>query len=318
MTLKRLELLGCDLAQGYHLGRPVPSEVFLESLAGRPATWSPGPPPPDGRQRPAADSVRRMDSTFTPFHRGGSGLPLVCVHGFADTWRTWELVLPDLERRHDVLALTLAGHAGGPPISGPIDHKSLVDAAERAMDEAGFETAHVVGNSLGGFLSLQLAARGRALTVVALAPASGWPERDPLRRRRARSACAPCRSSSGPPRPTPTRSSRQRRAEGAQRLTPPPASSTSRLTCSRTRSVARRAAMPPFRCSTSPGPTVTDSTPRRSRALCGSCGAPKTSCCPGRGRRRATATGGSRTPTGSSSTEWATRLSSTSPSRRRS
>ncbi len=121
-----------------------------------------------------------MDSTFTPFHRGGSGLPLVCVHGFADTWRTWELVLPDLERRHDVLALTLAGHAGGPPISGPIDHKSLVDAAERAMDEAGFETAHVVGNSLGGFLSLQLAARGRARTVVALAPASGWPERDPL------------------------------------------------------------------------------------------------------------------------------------------
>ncbi len=32
MTLKRLELLGCDLAQGYHLGRPAPSEVFLGSL----------------------------------------------------------------------------------------------------------------------------------------------------------------------------------------------------------------------------------------------------------------------------------------------
>jgi diguanylate cyclase (GGDEF)-like protein len=32
MTLKRLELLGCDLAQGYHLGRPVPREEFVESL----------------------------------------------------------------------------------------------------------------------------------------------------------------------------------------------------------------------------------------------------------------------------------------------
>ncbi len=104
----------------------------------------------------------------------------MCIHGFTDTWRTWELVLPELERHHDVLAPTLAGHAGGPAIEGPIDHETLVDAAERAMDEAGFETAHIVGNSLGGFLSLQLAARGRARTVVALAPAGGWPRDDPM------------------------------------------------------------------------------------------------------------------------------------------
>jgi len=46
------------------------------------------------------------------------------------------------------------------------------------MDEAGFETAHVVGNSLGGFVALQVAARGRARSVVALAPAGGWAEDD--------------------------------------------------------------------------------------------------------------------------------------------
>ena len=34
--------------------------------------------------------------------------------------------------------------------------------SRRAMDEAGFETAHIVGNSLGGYVALQLAARGRA------------------------------------------------------------------------------------------------------------------------------------------------------------
>ena len=86
-----------------------------------------------------------MGATFTPAHRGGSGPPLVCLHGFADTWRTWELVLPALERRHDVLALTLAGHAGGPPIEGEVSDAVLADAVERAMDEAGFETAHLVG-----------------------------------------------------------------------------------------------------------------------------------------------------------------------------
>ena len=37
---------------------------------------------------------------------------------------------------------------------------------------------HIVGNSLGGYVSLQLAARGRAESVVALAPAGGWARGD--------------------------------------------------------------------------------------------------------------------------------------------
>jgi pimeloyl-ACP methyl ester carboxylesterase len=119
-----------------------------------------------------------MAATFTPSHRGGSGPPLVCLHGFTDTWRTWELVLPALEREHDVLAVTLAGHAGGPPVQGEVTEAVLTDAVERAMDEAGFETAHLAGNSLGGYIALQLAARGRADSVVALAPAGGWAEGD--------------------------------------------------------------------------------------------------------------------------------------------
>ena len=96
------------------------------------------------------------------------------LHGFLDTWRTWELVLPALARRHDVLALTLAAHAGGPQIEGELTDASLPDAVERALDEAGIGRAHIAGNSLGGYVALQLAARGRAETVVALAPAGGW------------------------------------------------------------------------------------------------------------------------------------------------
>ena len=115
---------------------------------------------------------------FTPSHRGGSGSPLVCLHGFMDTWRTWELVLPALERRHDVLALTLPGHAGGPPLPTPLTADALPDAVERAMDEAGFGIADLVGNSLGGYVALQLAERGRARSVVALAPAGGWADGD--------------------------------------------------------------------------------------------------------------------------------------------
>ena len=111
---------------------------------------------------------------FTELHRGGEGAPMVLLHGFTDTWRSWELVLPALERRHDVLAPTLLGHAGGPSLDGPISDDAIVDGVERAMDDAGFGTAHIVGNSLGGYAALQLAARGRAKSVVALAPAGGW------------------------------------------------------------------------------------------------------------------------------------------------
>jgi pimeloyl-ACP methyl ester carboxylesterase len=73
-----------------------------------------------------------------------------------------------------VLAPTLPGHAGGPPLPAAADESTLADGVERAMDAAGFETAHIAGNSLGGYVALVLAARGRARSVVALAPGGGW------------------------------------------------------------------------------------------------------------------------------------------------
>jgi pimeloyl-ACP methyl ester carboxylesterase len=111
--------------------------------------------------------------SFSAAHRGGSGEALVCLHGFMESWRTWELVLPALERVHEVLAPTLPGHAGGPSLNATVDDRLMADAVERVMDDAGLDTAHIAGNSLGGFVALQLAERGRARSVVALAPAGG-------------------------------------------------------------------------------------------------------------------------------------------------
>lgn len=115
-----------------------------------------------------------MPGRFTPFHRGGSGPPLVLIHGFTDTWRTWELLLPRLEQSFDVFAVTMPGHAGGPTAAEPFTSDTMPDGIEVAMDEAGIEAAHLAGNSLGGFVALQLASRGRALSVTGLAPAGGW------------------------------------------------------------------------------------------------------------------------------------------------
>lgn len=98
---------------------------------------------------------------------------LVLIHGFTDTPRTWELVVPRLQETFDVLAPALPGHLGGEPL-GELDRNTTVDAVERALDDAHVETAHVAGSSLGGYVALKLAERGRARSVVAFAPAGGW------------------------------------------------------------------------------------------------------------------------------------------------
>lgn len=119
-------------------------------------------------------------SEFTPFHRGGSGEPLVLIHGFTGTWEMWDLILPQLEEKYDVFVPTLPMHAGGPPIEGEPSVDLLLEGAERLLDKAGIEKAHIVGNSLGGYAALRLAANGRARTVNAFAPAGGWAADDPV------------------------------------------------------------------------------------------------------------------------------------------
>lgn len=108
--------------------------------------------------------------------RTGSGEPLVLVHGFSGVPLLWRPIVGDLEGSFDMLAVALAGHVGGPslPAGTPASVDALVEVIEREMDAAGFETAHIAGNSLGGWIALELANRGRARSVVALSPAGGW------------------------------------------------------------------------------------------------------------------------------------------------
>jgi pimeloyl-ACP methyl ester carboxylesterase len=107
--------------------------------------------------------------------------PLLLLHGLMDAPCTWDLVRPLLGRDRELLAPALPGHLGGPPlaaIGGPLH---VVDHLERLLDEAGIDAVDVAGNSLGGYLALRLAERGRATSVVALAPGGGWAPGDPAR-----------------------------------------------------------------------------------------------------------------------------------------
>jgi pimeloyl-ACP methyl ester carboxylesterase len=106
----------------------------------------------------------------------GDRSPMLLLHGFTGTPVMWDPVLPLLELHHECHAITLPGHHGGPEMvdDGLSIVDSFVERVERQMDELGLERAHIVGNSLGGALSLELASRGRAISTVAISPAGGW------------------------------------------------------------------------------------------------------------------------------------------------
>ena len=125
-------------------------------------------------------------STIAEHFRAGEGEPLLLLHGFSATWHTWGPLPGQLaERGFDVLAPTLPGHTGGPELPESDDSiHDLVARVEAMMDEAGWDDAHLVGFSLGGWLALELAKRGRARTVTAFSPGGATTERHALESKR--------------------------------------------------------------------------------------------------------------------------------------
>jgi pimeloyl-ACP methyl ester carboxylesterase len=113
---------------------------------------------------------------LTPVHHGGTGSPLLLLHGIGAIWRAWSPVLPYLEPYHEVIVPTLHGHAGGPALDSEVapSVEALVDGIEAELDRMGLEKVHVAGNSLGGWIGIELARRGRAQSLVLLSPAGAW------------------------------------------------------------------------------------------------------------------------------------------------
>jgi pimeloyl-ACP methyl ester carboxylesterase len=109
---------------------------------------------------------------------------LVLLHGGGASGGAWQDVIPLVSGHHAVYAPTAPGHRGGPPVQRrPATATDLVDWAERYLDEQGLQRPHLAGHSMGGYLAIELARRGRAATVCAFAPGGFWASGDGLRAR---------------------------------------------------------------------------------------------------------------------------------------
>ena len=131
--------------------------------------------------RASMESTESMVRGFA-LERLGEGEPLLLLHGTGGARMHWRPVLGPLAERCDVIAVDLPGHgASSPPPEGtahnPIGYAELLGGV---LDELGLDSAHVAGNSAGGWTALELAKNGRARSVVAIGPAGLWAKQDPL------------------------------------------------------------------------------------------------------------------------------------------
>ena len=102
--------------------------------------------------------------------RSGSGEPLLLLHGWGSSRRDFTAVLPELTERFDVLNVELPGAGRSRHLDERPTVAAITDAVERTLDAEDVDTVHVLGNSLGARVALELARRGRARSVVAIAP----------------------------------------------------------------------------------------------------------------------------------------------------
>lgn len=126
-----------------------------------------------------------VDAGGTPLHVAtwdGDGPPMLLVHGLGGSHMNWCAVAPRLAERHRVWALDLPGFGRSRPLAGRTTVRELQAATVRCLEALADEPVILVGNSMGGMISMLVAERHpekvAALVLVDAAMPAPW--RDPV------------------------------------------------------------------------------------------------------------------------------------------
>jgi pimeloyl-ACP methyl ester carboxylesterase len=107
--------------------------------------------------------------------------PLVFVHGLSGSWPNWLEQLPLFAASHRVIALDLPGFGRSPMPSEEISISGYARTLDALLGKLGVDAAAVVGNSMGGFISAELAIafpeRVERLVLVSAAGLSTYGDR---------------------------------------------------------------------------------------------------------------------------------------------
>lgn len=110
--------------------------------------------------------------------KGGSGTPVVMIHGFASDATSWAPLEAHLKHR-PVIRIDLPGHGKSPKLN-VANFAALLKEVRRTFDGLNLDQAHLIGHSLGGALALGIAdTRPRGIASLTLiAPAGLGPDID--------------------------------------------------------------------------------------------------------------------------------------------
>lgn len=104
----------------------------------------------------------------------GEGPPVLLLHGLGGTKVSFFDTAAALSRRYEVHAIDLPGFgSSSKPTLAPYDAPFFARVVSQVMDALGIERAHLVGNSMGGRVALEIALRGpeRVGALALLCPA---------------------------------------------------------------------------------------------------------------------------------------------------
>lgn len=106
----------------------------------------------------------------------GTGEPIVLIHGIGHRRQAWDPIVPLLADDFQVITIDLPGFGESGPLVMKKGHadEALRKELVETVAYLGIENPHVVGNSLGGLIALEIALDGRARSVTALSPAGFW------------------------------------------------------------------------------------------------------------------------------------------------
>ncbi len=130
-----------------------------------------------------ADQRRlRFDSVRTRLGRistlsAGEGDPVICVHGLGGTKASFLPTVAALADGHRVIAMDLPGFGDSvKPIGAAYDAPYFARAIEALLDELEIERAHLIGNSMGGRVAIEmgLLRPERTGRMALLSPALAW------------------------------------------------------------------------------------------------------------------------------------------------
>ena len=107
--------------------------------------------------KPTIDSARLANGLTLQYAERGHGAPILLLHGYTDSWYSYNQVMSHLPDDVRALALTQRGHGDSERPDGGYEARDFAGDAVAFLDAMGIDKAAVVGHSMGSFIAQEIA-----------------------------------------------------------------------------------------------------------------------------------------------------------------